>query len=56
MYYYYYWLKNTTTGEVMRISNSQFMGDTGEKVFYGGMWYIIEDWVDDYCDFDDPNW
>ena len=54
MLFFHYFLKEVGTDKEVHIMDDTFLGDIGEKVTYNGTDYIIENWVDDYEEPDDP--
>lgn len=54
MRFFHYFLKELETGKEVHITTSTFLGDVNEKVTYDDTDYIIEDWIDEYEDFEEP--
>jgi hypothetical protein len=54
MYFIYYWVTEEATGKSTIIRLRDFVGDIGEKFFYNGNTYIINDLSEEYEDFDEP--
>ena len=54
MYFIYYWVHEEVNGKSCIIRLESYAGDIGEKMFYNGKEYIIDDLSEEYEDFEEP--
>ena len=54
MRFFYYFLINTETKVKIIYGSEDYMGEPGEEVVINGIKYFIDDYTEEWEDFDEP--